>query len=92
MPSLLHVSRMAQRTDLRAGSPNRANAIAVQLCSYSINVMLKTMPSEFLKALKDSALPLNNLLKGIYNYSKNNNLSDLPNWRDVDFPISEPNQ
>jgi len=66
-----------------------ANAFAVQMLSYALNVMVKTMPSEFLKPIKDNTLPLNNLLKAIYNFSKNNNLKDLPSFRELDFPITE---
>ena len=69
MKSVLDIDGMKFHNMTKA-EKERANAIAVQLCSYSIKVMLQTMPSEFLKALKDSAIPLNNLLKGIYNYSK----------------------
>ncbi|MBL7001809.1 MAG: hypothetical protein ISR80_03520 [Nitrosopumilus sp.] len=66
-----------------------ANALAIQLLSYALNVMLRTMPKEFLKPLKDHTLPLNNLLKAIYNFSKNNNLPELASFREIDFPITE---
>ncbi len=66
-----------------------ANALAMQLLSYALNVMLRTMPTEFLKPLKDHTLPLNNLLKAIYNFSKNNNLPELSAFREIDFPITE---
>jgi len=65
------------------------NAFAIQLLSYSLNVIVRTMPPEFLKPVKDASIPLNNLLKSIYNYSKNNNLKDLPSFKEIDFPITE---
>ena len=66
-----------------------ANALAIQLLSYALNVMVRTMPTEFLKPLKDYTIPLNNLLKAIYNFSKNNNLPELSAFREIDFPITE---
>jgi len=66
-----------------------ANAFAVQVLSYALNVMVRTMPPEFLKPIKDNTMPLNNLLKAIYNFSRNNNLKELPVFRELDFPITE---
>ena len=66
-----------------------ANAFAVQVLSYALNVMVRTMPPEFLKPIKDNTIPLNNLLKAIYNFSRNNNLKELPVFRELDFPITE---
>ena len=65
------------------------NALAIRLMSYSLKVIIKTMPKEFLKPLKNTAMPLNTLLKSIYNFSKNNNLTELPQFPEIDFPITE---
>ncbi len=66
-----------------------ANVFAVQVLSYALNVMVRTMPTEFLKPIKDNTMPLNNLLNAIYNFSRNNNLKELPMFRELDFPITE---
>lgn len=75
--------------DMTKQEKESANALAIQLLSYALNVMVRTMPTEFLKPLKDHTIPLNNLLKAIYNFSKNNNLPELSAFREIDFPITE---
>ena len=66
-----------------------ANAFAIQLLSYSLKTMIHTMPPEFLKPIKDNVVPLNNLLKAIYNFSKNNNMKELNSFGELDFFIDE---
>jgi len=75
--------------DMTKEEKENANALAIRLMSYSLKVIMKTMPVEFLRPLKNTAMPLNTLLKSIYNYSKNNNLKELPQFPEMDFPITE---
>ena len=66
------------------------NVFAMQLMTYALKIIVNTTPIEFLKLVKDSAIPLNNLLEAIYSFSKNNNLKELPPFRKMTFPITEP--
>ena len=61
-------------------------AFALQLMSYSLEVMSKTMPLEFTKLLNVAIEPLDDLLSAIYDYSKNNNVKDLPKFRELRLP------
>lgn len=61
-------------------------AFALQLMNYSLQVMSRTMPLEFTKLLNDAIEPLDDLLSAIYEYSKNNNVKDLPKFREIRLP------
>ena len=65
-----------------------ARAFANQLLTYSLNVIVKTLPKPFVKLLKDSAMPLNNLLEAIYDFARENNIKDIPQFRKLAFPIT----
>ena len=75
--------------DMTKEEKENANAFAMQLMTYALKIIVNTTPIEFLKLIKDSAIPLNNLLESIYNFSKNNNLKELPPFRKMSFPITE---
>ena len=63
-------------------------AFALQLMSYSLEVMSRTMPVEFTGLLNHAIKPLDDLLRAIYYYSKNNNVKDLPKFRELRLPHS----
>ncbi|AFS82628.1 hypothetical protein NSED_04110 [Candidatus Nitrosopumilus sediminis] len=63
-----------------------SRAFALQLMNYSLQVMSKTMPPEFAKLLNNAIEPLDDLLSAIYEYSKNNNVKDLPRFRELRLP------
>lgn len=66
-----------------------ALTFANQLLTYSLNVIVRTSPKSFIKLLKESTIPLNNLLEAIYNYSRENNIKDIPQFRKLMFPITD---
>ena len=61
-------------------------AFALQLTNYCLQVMSKTMPTEFSTLLNVAIEPLNDLVRTIYEYSKNNNVKDLPPFREFVLP------
>lgn len=63
-----------------------SRAFALQLMNYSLKVMSKTMPPEFTKLLNTAIEPLDDLLRAIYEYSKNNNVKNLPKFRELVMP------
>lgn len=66
-----------------------ALTFSIQLLTYSLNVIVKTLPRPFVKPLKESAMPLNNLLEAIYNFSRENNIKDIPQFRKLYFPLTD---
>jgi len=64
------------------------NAFALQLTNYCLQVMSKTMPTEFATLLNVAIEQLNDLVSAIYEYSKNNNVKDLPPFREFTLPKS----
>ena len=75
--------------DMTKEEKENVNVFAMQLMTYALKIIVNTTPIEFLKLVKDSAIPLNNLLEAIYSFSKNNNLKELPPFRKMTFPITE---
>ena len=65
----------------------RSLDLAQQMLVYCLNVIAKTMPNEFKPLLVERIKPLNVLLKSIYNYSKNNNLKDIPRFNEIILPM-----
>ena len=61
---------------------------ALQLLSYCLSVIARDMPKEFTRPIVKTAEPLNDLLKSIYEFSRNNNLKNIPKFRDIAFPIT----
>jgi hypothetical protein len=67
-------------------------AFAIQMMSFCLEVMSRTMPVEFETPLVTCTRPLNDLLESIYTFMKNNNLKTLPAFRGISYPIAERNQ
>jgi len=88
MTNLLDIDEMKFHK-LTREEKERSLAIAVQMLSYCLNVISKTMPKELVPLIVQQIKPLNLTLKGIYKFSKNNNLKDLPPFNEITLPIVE---
>lgn len=66
-----------------------ALTFSIQLSTYLLIAIVKTLPKPFVKPIKESAMPLNNLLEAIYNFSRENNIKNIPQFRKLMFPITD---
>ena len=65
--------------------------VAVQLLADSITVLKTTMPSQFKRSLKNSAMPFLDLLTAITSYGQTNSLKNIPAVKIPDlFRSDEP--
>jgi len=72
----------SDQTDLEK---QQSIAIALQMLSYSLTTLTKSMPEEFRKTLQDSAKPFVNMIEAISEYGRKNNQKDIPRINIVDI-------
>jgi len=65
----------------------RVNAFALQMMNFSVVLLSRTMPSEFVRSFNHLAKPLDDFIEAIYENSRKNK-KDTPRFNKLELPIA----
>lgn len=77
MSNILDI-KSAGKSDMTEIEKEQSLAIASQMIVFSLEVIIKSMPSEFRVILVDTAKPFTNLLTSLSEYARKNHIKEIP--------------
>jgi len=66
----------------------QSTAFYLQMLGICLLKLSRLMPEEFIKAFNNSAQPLSDLIHGIYEFQRKNNMKTIPKFETIALPIA----